>query len=84
MEKLDKIEKKLDVVIDRIGSIDVTLAKQHVSLTEHMRRTELLESDIAPIKKHVAMVHGALKLIGLVAVVIGAIEGIVAIIAAVR
>lgn len=55
--QLDRIEEKVDRVSQRQDRIDVTLAKQHVSLDEHMRRTELLESEIQPLKKaHAAWV----------------------------
>lgn len=74
-----RIEDKVDKIIDKIGSIDVTLAAQHVSLTDHIRRTELLEKEIEPIKKHVSMVHGAMKLIGLGTVLASVVEAILSI-----
>ncbi len=77
-DRLVRIEDKIDAVGQKIGSIDVTLASQHESLKDHMRRTELLEQSIEPIKKHVNMVSGALKLIGLLATIGAIIEGIVA------
>lgn len=76
-EKIDALGEKLTT---KISSIDATLAAQHVSLKDHIRRTEILEDDIAPIKKHVAMVHGALKLLGTIAVAATAIEAIIALI----
>lgn len=79
-DKFARIENKLDHVVEKIGSIDVTLAKQHVSLAEHIRRTNALESQLEPVKRHVNMVHGALKLIGLVALLGGIVEAIVAVI----
>jgi len=39
---------KTDKIIDRLNSIDRTLAAQHVSLKDHMRRTEILEKAISP------------------------------------
>jgi len=75
--KFDKIDAKIDQIGNRLGSIDVTLAAQHESLKEHMRRTALLEEDVAPIKKHVAMIQGALKLIGLACCIAGAVESII-------
>jgi len=66
-KKLDKIEEKLDKISDRLGSIDSTLASQHTSLVDHIRRTELLEEDMKPIRKHVAMIQGVLKAIGILA-----------------
>ena len=76
-DKFDKIDSKLDKIGDRLGSIDSTLAAQHESLKEHMRRTSLLEEDVKPIKNHVAMIQGALKLIGLLCVVAAAVESVV-------
>jgi len=67
---------RIDKIFDKLGSIDVTLAEQHVTLKEHIRRTEILENQIEPIKKHVNMVNGALKLIGLLGVVAAIIESI--------
>lgn len=64
-KRLERIEVKLDDISDHLSSIDVTLGKQHISLKEHIRRTELLEKDVAPIKKHVSRVEGAAKLIAL-------------------
>ncbi len=74
--KLDRIESKIDKLTDRIGSIDVTLASQHESLKEHIRRTELLETDVAPIKRHVAMIQGVLKFIMLLSVLVGIVTAL--------
>lgn len=64
----------LESIREDISEIKVTLAKQHVSLDEHIRRTELLEksqdqlrNEIKPIQKHVAQVDGVLKFFGLLA-----------------
>lgn len=70
-------EAKLDKALEHIASIDVTLAKQAIILDEHIKRTNLLEAEVKPIKKHVDMVEGAIKLIMLLGVVIGIAEAIV-------
>ncbi|MBV6514159.1 MAG: hypothetical protein FMNOHCHN_03749 [Ignavibacteriaceae bacterium] len=44
-------------------SIDKTLALQQKSLDEHIRRTELLEQQVEPIKTHVNRVEGITKFI---------------------
>lgn len=67
-DRLKRIEDKTDAIVSRLGSIDSTLAAQHVSLKEHMRRSVALEQQIAPLKEHVAMARGAIRLITLVAV----------------
>lgn len=76
----DRIEEKLDAIGTRLGSMDVTLTRQADQLGEHMRRTEAAEQSIAglrddvkPIQRHVAMMEGALKVIGLIATILGVI-----------
>lgn len=76
-DNFSRLENKIDKLDDRLCSIDVTLAAQHVSLKEHMRRTQLLEEDVAPIKVHVAMIQGGLKLISLIGLSVGFIAAIV-------
>ena len=72
----DRIDAKLDKISDHIANIDVTLAKQEVSLSDHIRRTALLEEKLEPIEKHVTMVNGVLKFAGIVAAFVAIIEGL--------
>lgn len=74
--KLDKIDAKLDKLQDKLSSIDVTLAAQHESLKTHIKRTDLLEEKVHAIEKDSFMNKGMLKFIGLLAVVLGIVEGI--------
>ena len=60
-----RLEDKLDLISDRIQSIDVTLAKQHVILDEHIRRTGLLEKRVEPVEKNMVMFQGFLKFLGM-------------------
>lgn len=76
-DRIIRIEDKIDKVVEHLGSMDMTLAAQHESLKIHIKRSDLLEAQVEPIKKHVAMVSGALKLIGLFAALCGAGEAIV-------
>lgn len=76
LDKLDKIEERLD-------NVDVTLAKQHVTLEEHMRRSlaneeavQILKEQMEPIKDHVKAVNTVLKLAGGIAIVLAALESI--------
>lgn len=57
-----------------VGEIKIVQAEQHIILKEHIRRTELLEADIKPVKKHVIMVEGALKFIGLLGILASIVE----------
>lgn len=47
LEKLDETVQKID---KRIDHIDVTMAKNTVSLEEHVKRTNLLEEQIKPVR----------------------------------
>lgn len=64
-------DQKFDVIMKDIGEIRIVQAEQHIILKEHIRRTELLEEDIKPVKKHVNMVEGVLKFIGLLGIFAG-------------
>lgn len=75
-QRIARIEDKVDDVQRTVGSINVTLAAQHESLKEHMRRTQLLEDAVGPITKHVSHVEGGLKLLGVLTVLVGVITGV--------
>lgn len=74
-DRLMRIEEKVDQVSEKIGEINSTLSAQHVSLKEHIRRTNILEKKIEPIEKHVNMVSGIVKLI----MIVSALAAIVAV-----
>lgn len=78
--RLTRIEDKIDKLGERLGSIDSTLASQHEQLVYHIKRTDLLETTLKPIERHVMMVHGALKLLGILALVGGIFEGMYALV----
>lgn len=75
-----RVEDKIDKIIDRINNIDVTLGKQSIILEEHIKRTNLLESKIIPIEKHVIILNGILKFLGVIAIFVGMIEGVLKIV----
>lgn len=77
-KKLEQIELKIDKLHDKINSIDVTLAKQHESLKDHIRRTEILEESLDPIQKHVLMTHAGLKIVSALVIALGCVEGLLA------
>lgn len=72
------VDQKLDKIVDTLGQQAVTLERLTVTVEDHVRRTNILEADIVPIKKHVWMVNGALKLIGLVGILAAIAEGLAA------
>lgn len=73
-QRLERIEKKLDDTNDHLSSISITLTAQHISLKEHIRRTNLLESDMVPIKAHIQRVDGAVRLIKILSYIAGIVE----------
>jgi molecular chaperone DnaK (HSP70) len=82
--QLDKIEAKVDIIEEKISSIDVTLIKQAKDLEHHIYRTELAEQNLklirqemVPVKKHVALMDASLKVIGAVASVVTFVIGII-------
>jgi len=85
--RLDKIEQKLDKIAEELSEINVTLAEQNKDLKYHIHRTDLaedhiklLENKITPLDKHVTMIEGGLKLIGILSTCVTLLAGIIKII----
>lgn len=72
----EKLENKLDKIVDHISSIDITLAKQQVTLDDHIRRTEILEDALKPIQRQYWVRSGIVALIGLLAAILSGLAGI--------
>jgi hypothetical protein len=73
-------DQKLDRLIEDIGEIKQSQVGMQKDLAHHIYRTDLAEqsigllrSEVEPIKRHVDMVSGGLKLIGAVIVMAGLI-----------
>lgn len=58
----DRLYQKLDNIDQRLDNVDVTMARNTVLLDEHIKRTNLLEAEIKPIKRHMDMVNLLAKL----------------------
>lgn len=78
-----KLELKLDKIEERLSSIDVTLTKQASQLEHHIYRTDLaekhlsmLEQELKPVKRHVAMIDGILKGLGVLSTIVAIAAGI--------
>lgn len=65
---LERIESKIDTLQEHVTSLAVHLAAQQQLLKDHVRRTEVVEKEIAPIRKHVILVNGLMKLVGAIGV----------------
>jgi len=75
----ERILNKLDAIEAHMSSIDITLAKQEVSLSEHMKRSDALEElvatvqekEIEPLKTSLNQLKGAYKFIIFISVLAG-------------
>ncbi len=84
---LTDLYKKVENVDQRLISIDKTLDRNTTQLEVHIKRSDQLEAivtslkdkteaELKPITKHVNMIEGALKLLGVLSVVIGLMSGL--------
>ena len=86
-ELIKSIESKIDnqhsEVDSRLDAIEKVMLVQEANLQEHMKRSDNLErlinnleeKEIKPLVKHVSMVQGALKLLGILSVLISIFGG---------
>ena len=78
--RFDRLEQKLDKIDSRLDIMDQSFVKYNAQLEYHIKRSDniedyltLLEDELKPIQQHVNRVDGALKLLGALAIGIGAI-----------
>jgi len=60
---MERLEEKLDKIVEQIAEINVTMARNTASLDEHIRRTNMLEEKLEPVEKHVLMVNSITKFV---------------------
>jgi archaellum component FlaC len=75
-KRLERMEAKLDDMSEHLSSIDTTLMKQELSLTEHIKRTNLLEERVKPIENHMTELKGVVKVLKLLALLATIVEGL--------
>lgn len=75
----ERIFQSLDKISEDISDLKVVVGKQEENIKEHMRRTEIAEENLAlireeiePLKNHIVVINGVLKIVGIVAIIIGA------------
>ena len=68
-DRLERIENKLD-------DVQANTARNTASLEEHMRRTDILEAEIKPLKTHVIVVAALAKIVAFAGAVVGLVAGI--------
>lgn len=76
MADLERIFDKIDKISEDIYEINISLAKNTISLEEHIRRTNLLEEEIKPVKAHVNLVESIFKIIGFLSIISGIVVAI--------
>ncbi len=67
---MNKIEEKLDRIDRRIDNIDKHLAVYNTQLKFHIKRTDMLEEEIKPLKSGLIKAQGAMMFVGVLATVI--------------
>ena len=80
----EKVEAQHDKTDNRLDSIEKVLISQELNLQLHMKRSDNLESivldmkekELKPIQRHVSQVEGAVKLLGLMALLITIATGL--------
>lgn len=78
---LEKFKEDTD---DKLNDIEKVLILQESNLKQHMQRSEHLEkivdkmeeTDLRPLRKHVAMIEGGMKLVGVIAILVGIAAGV--------
>lgn len=71
-----RVADKLDAILEKITQITVSIAKIEVDVAHHIKRTDLLEKQVEPMKKHADELSGVVKFFKILALVIGVIEAI--------
>lgn len=76
--KLELIEAKIDDTNDHLHKIDLTLSAQHISLRDHVKRTNDLQTIVTHVNRHVTMVEGVFKFLGILAAFVTVAGGLFA------
>lgn len=83
-EDLKELRNITQKIMEQLHAIDKTLVKQEEHLKVHIYRTEIcetrlekIEDSLVPIQKHVSKLEGALKFIGVLAIVTSIMAGLI-------
>lgn len=74
--RIERIEVKIDDISEKLADTNVILAQQHESLKLHMKRSDMLERAMKPLQRHVSMVDGVLRFIGVLAAIAAIVEAV--------
>lgn len=65
---------KLDIIDERLDSVERVLALQEQNLQEHMKRTALLENEVGPLNKFMYATYGIIAFLTFAAAVYAAVR----------
>lgn len=81
---INLIYQKVEVLDMRLDSIDKTMVRHEENLRTHMKRSDHLEAliehldkDFKPVQKHVIMIEGILKFLGVISILASIAAGLV-------
>jgi len=78
--KFDELHTRLDNLDKKQDEMNETLVRNTVSLELHIKRTDMLEAEIEPMKSFMNVVNAGLKVIGAGAVLVSLVTGIIQIV----
>jgi hypothetical protein len=78
--KFDELHTRLDNLDKKQDEMNETLVRNTVSLEVHVKRTDMLEAEIKPMKSFMTVVNAGLKIIGAGAVLVSLVTGIIQIV----
>ena len=70
------MDQKLDKILEVQTAMLIVMERHENTLKEHVRRTELLEKDVAPLKAHVTVVAGLAKVVVFSGVLVSIAAGV--------
>lgn len=70
------LSDKLDILDERLDSIDKVLIIQESNLKEHMKRTALLEEQISPLNKFMYAAMGIMSFVSFIGIVVAIYVGL--------
>lgn len=70
--RMERIEDKLDNVVDRCHNIDHTLSRNTIDIEKHIKRTDGLQDMVDKFSKHLTRVNGIIWFVGFVVTAGGA------------
>lgn len=72
----DRLINKVDEIIEKLAEINISIVKIEVDVAHHIKRTDLLEEQVSPMKKHADELSGVVKFLKLLGIIITLVEAI--------